>query len=114
MFAAHIMITSLHLTSASGITLTAGDALVLTCQSGADSNQTAYFDVKWRLNGTISSNYSGTTSYSNNYKHYLVVDPVFSNYFGTYTCELRDDAQVKESLDITVNPGTSDYKSFCI
>ena len=89
------MITSLHLTSASSITLATGDALVLTCQSGADLNQTAYFDVKWRLNGTISSNYSGiTTSYSNNYKHYLLVDPIFSNYSGTYTCELHDDAQV--------------------
>lgn len=78
---------------------------MLTCEAGTDSSQATHFDVVWRLNG--STTFSGThTSLSNTtYKHYLQLDPVGVALSGTYSCELRDDAAVKASLHITVNPG---------
>ena len=104
-FAAHI--TSLHLIATPGVNLETGDALVLQCQAGVDSILTTvtHFDVVWSINGTNSSNYPGTTASFSNGKHYLHVDPIFSNHSGTYSCELHDNREVKESLDITVNPG---------
>lgn len=95
----------LDLKSLSGVTLETGSALVLTCQAGADSNQANYYDVVWRLNGTIISNNSGImTSFSSN-THYLQVDPVLSSYSGTYSCELNSGAAVEATLNITVTPG---------
>ena len=99
-------VTSLDINSLSGVTLETGDALMLTCEAGTDSSQATYFDVVWRLNGSII--FSGTfTSFSNiTYKHYLQLGAVIgSHHSGIYSCELRDDAAVNASLNITVNPG---------
>ena len=99
-------VTSLDVKSLSGVTLETGDALVLTCEAGTDSSQATYFDVVWRINGstTFSSILTGFSNVTN--KHYLKVDPVLgSHWSGSYSCELRDDAAVNASLDVTVNPG---------
>lgn len=98
-------VTSLDLKSLSGVTLETGNALVLMCQAGTDSNQAANFGVVWRLNGTILSNNNGLMTSFSNYTHYLQADPVFSSYSGTYSCELDSDAAVETSLSIKVNPG---------